>query len=95
MARFGVCSHCHEFQSAWIQLGRALGEFENFHGDDALSFVVVQHDTWRDFFRLDGFRIVELRIQGIGFLVHVQFQSLPFITRSKYTLTTRSGKPLY
>src|SRR5207248_1065641 len=50
-----------------------------------------ENHTGRDFLRLNDLGIVQTQVKCVGFLVHVQPHNLPFILRSKNTLTTRFG----
>src|SRR5205823_6616570 len=80
-----------KFQRRRFQIRRALGQVEHFHSNDFISFVIIENHTGRDFLRLNDLGIVQTQVKRVGFLVHVQSHNLPFILRSKNTLTTRFG----
>jgi hypothetical protein len=54
-------------------------------------FCSLKSSTRRQFIGLDDARVVKPQVKSVGFAVNFQLHSLPFIVRSKYTLTTRSG----
>lgn len=80
-----------EFQLVQLQFGRAPGQMEDFNTDNLIALIKVQHYPGRHFLRFDDLGIIQSQVERVGFLVHVQFHSLPFIVRSKNTLTTRTG----
>src|SRR5437867_6417774 len=84
-------SNCHELKGLGVQLRCAFGEIEHLDAHYLVLLIEIQHYARRDFFRLDNPRVVKAQIKGVGLAVNFQFHSLPFIVRSKYTLTTRSG----
>jgi hypothetical protein len=74
-----------------VKAGGALGEIEHLDTDHLILRAEVQHDSWGHFLGLHDGRVVQAEMKGVGFTVNLQSHSLPFIVRSKYTLTTRSG----
>src|SRR5205814_2260693 len=84
-------SNSDELKSLRIQLWGALGEVEHLDADHLILLVEIQDHPWRNLLRLDNRRVVKAQVKSVGFAVNLQFHSLPFIVRSKYTLTTRSG----
>src|ERR1039457_2795163 len=74
-----------------VQFRRAFGEMQKFDTDHLIVLVKIQHHARRNFLGLDDFGIIQPQVKRVGFFVHMQFHSLPFIVRSKNTLTTRTG----
>ena len=81
----------HELNRVRVQLRGALGQPQHLDANHLVLLVEIQHDPRRHFFGLDDRRVVQAQLQSVPFAVNLQFHNLPFIVRSKYTLTTRSG----
>src|SRR5258706_74326 len=64
---------------------------ENLNAYYLVLLVVVQHDARSYFLGFYDSRIVQTQIKSISLGIYFQLHNFPFILRSKYPLTTRSG----
>ena len=74
-----------------IELRRTARKVKHLNADYLVVLVEVQHHAGGDFFGFDDFGVIQPEIERVGFFIDVQFHSLPFMVRSKNTLTTRFG----
>ena len=80
-----------ELQALDIGLRELFADVKNLDRNHAILRIKVENHARAHFLRIDHLRINQPQVQRVDGWVVMEFQSLPFIERSKYAVTINGG----